>query len=385
MDTERRQNKIIPIITFIVFAVTVALIYFANRYVPFMMDDLWYSTRLYDEEPIRSLSDIFSAQLWHYNNWGGRSMTHSMLQIVLMCGEGVADVLNTVMVFVLSGMITIAASYKKTTDGKFYSKILLLTAIAGIIFSFNANWEMSMFWQSGALNYLYITIFIIGFMHCYTRELEGTVKPYKLIAVWIIPLGIIAGWSNENMGPVAFLMAVATIIVLWRTNRKPGLWMYFGAASALLGSALCILAPGNFVRSKEAPDASLGLKWKLFLRSFYEVKAGTEFLFMTVLATFAVWVVLKYFALLKLNMREIFFLAGALLSWGAMFLSPHYPDRATFGTMILLVCAIISMTGRILSKKPELRNAFIAAATIIWIRGMFFPAEFIACSLGWVK
>ena len=75
----------------------------------------------------------------------------------------------------------------------------------------------------------------------------------------------------------------------------------------------------------------------------------------------------------------------ALLSWGAMILSPHYPDRATFGTMVLLICVILSLTGRILEKQKELLGAVLGAGLLIWLRGMFFLGEFLAISWGWIK
>ena len=50
--------------------VFILVTYMTHRAVPFMMDDIWYSTMLYDESiPIASLSDIVESQVWHYNNW----------------------------------------------------------------------------------------------------------------------------------------------------------------------------------------------------------------------------------------------------------------------------------------------------------------------------
>ena len=46
-----------------------------------LTDDEWYSTVLYADTPIRNLSDIIRAQIWHYFNWGGRSMALSLIHI----------------------------------------------------------------------------------------------------------------------------------------------------------------------------------------------------------------------------------------------------------------------------------------------------------------
>lgn len=48
-----------------------------------------------------------------------------------------------------------------------------------MVLGLNANWRMSMFWQAGAANYLYITVFILLFVWCYLREVpdEGSFLP----------------------------------------------------------------------------------------------------------------------------------------------------------------------------------------------------------------
>ena len=72
-------------------ALLLLVMFVTHRAIPFMMDDLWYSTMLSDDTPISSISDIVKSQIWHYNNWGGRSMTHSILQLTLLAGELAAD------------------------------------------------------------------------------------------------------------------------------------------------------------------------------------------------------------------------------------------------------------------------------------------------------
>ena len=231
-----KSRKIMWILSGVLTAVFILVIFLTHRIVPFMMDDLWYSTMLFDESrPITSLSDIVESQIWHYLNWGGRSMTHGILQLTLLAGELGADLLNVVFTLLLAGMICIVSGYRK---------LPAFFAAGGMVLGLNANWKMSMFWQAGAANYLYITVFILAFLYCYLRELpeegvsfsrknssgagsmaavKGNVDgnagvgvkvpgerpeaegPYPKslpgILFWILPLGILAGWSNENMGP----------------------------------------------------------------------------------------------------------------------------------------------------------------------------------------
>lgn len=370
---KEKSGKIIGIVTGILLAVTAVMVYVVNVKIPFMMDDLWYSTMLSSEEPIHSLGDIIQSQTWHYFNWGGRSMTHSILQLTLLLGERGADLLNLIMVFLLGIMICVVADTRKFPA--------LLAAIAMVI-GLNANWKMSMFWQAGAANYLYITVFILAFLYCYLREEPGRLWG---ITLWIIPLGVLTGWSNENMGPTAWILSLVAILSWRRKGYQVKPWMILGNVSCLIGSMVMILAPGNFVRSAEAPDAGYGVLWKLFLRCYAESRAALEYLFPTLLVLAFVLVLAVPVLHVKLGRTNALLLLGALLSWGAMVLSPHYPDRAAFGTMVLLICVILSMAGKIWKEKPELKLPMFGIMALIWLRGMYYLGEYLALCFGWIR
>lgn len=186
--------------TFMLLA-SLVMVFVVNLNSSFMMDDLWYSTKLFSEEPISSVKDIIAAQFWHYNNWGGRTMAHTLLQFILLWGKRPAEILNTLAVL-LSAVIIMGIS--ETISGIKYelkNKIGIVALLIGTIHGLNANWRMSMYWESGAANYLYITIFILLFLWCYIRKIcKESEKNLPGTCIWIIPLALIAGWSNENMG-----------------------------------------------------------------------------------------------------------------------------------------------------------------------------------------
>ena len=320
--------------------------FMAHRTVPFMMDDEWYGTNLATGAPLRTLADVVEGQVWHYLNWGGRSITHGILQLTLMEGELWADVLNVVMTLLLAYMICIVSEQKKP-----WSFLLASSLLVGL----NANAKMSMFWQAGLVNYVYSSVWILLFLWPYlqvadhpadSKVLQASKGTELLLAIAMLPLGLITGWSNENMGPTCFLLA--GIVIFWRRQmqkREIPLWMYFGAFSSLVGSGLVILAPGNFVRSAAIEEK--GFLGTVMDRAFSMYEAGIAFLFPVVLLL--TLLLLLYMVQLggKLSTGQILLLLGMLLSYGAMALSPHYPDRATFGTMVLGIVLINSLTARI--------------------------------------
>lgn len=378
---EEKKNRIIWICSAVLMLISMYVIYITHRAVPFMMDDDWYSTNLSTGEPLASLKDIPESQVWHYLNWGGRSMTHGLLQLILMMGEHAADILNVGVTLLLTWVICVMAGYRNLPA--FFAGFAML-------FGLNANWKMSMFWQSGAANYLYITVFILFFLYCYLREIpdsQSSVAASALpgITFWILPLGIVAGWSNENMGPAAWVVTLAALFLLKKESRKIRPWMILGNVGCLAGSILVVAAPGNFVRSAEVASNEYGILWKLFLRCYAESQAALFYLFPALLLLTAVLLMGKGILRLPVGKRNLLLLLGALLSWGAMILSPHYPDRATFGTMVLMICVILSMVRDILKARKDLNLWFWLVSILVWLRGMFYLGEFLATLWGWIR
>lgn len=372
---KEKQSRVIEVLTVFLLVVSVIMIYVVNSKIPFMMDDLWYSTKLSSETPISSFADIAESQVWHYNNWGGRSMAHGLLQMILLCGEGFADVLNVVVTFVLAALICRVAGSRR---------LPVLLGAVGMLLGLNANWKMSMFWQSGAANYLYITIFVLLFLACYLREAEGVTGDLPGITLWMIPLGLFAGWSNENMGPAVWV--ISAIVIGLRAKDKQGvkLWMLLGNLTCLIGSVLMIAAPGNFVRSNEAAANGYGVLWNCFLRCYAESKAAMEFLFPTLLILGFLLFISKGVLQIPIGRKNSLLMLCALLSWGAMVLSPHYPDRAAFGTMVLLICTILSLVKEIARKRADAVPWLFGGAVLVWLRGMFYLGEYLAICWGWI-
>ena len=170
-----------------------------------------------------------------------------------------------------------------------------------------------------------------------------------------------------------------------REKAKVKPWMVLGNLFCLAGSVLVVVAPGNFVRSTEAAANEYGSLWNFFLRCYAESRAALDFLFLALVILAGVLIIGKGVLKLSIGRRNSLLLLGALLSWGAMILSPHYPDRATFGTMVLVICVILSMSGKILKAREDLRYWMYGGLGLVWLRGMFYLGEFLAVCWGWIK
>ena len=201
----------------------------------------------------------------------------------------------------------------------------------------------------------------------------------------MILLGIMAGWSNENMGPAVWIVSLLVILLKIKQKQKIKLWMILGNIACLCGSILVIVAPGNFVRSGQVAENQYGLLWRCFLRGYAEAQAFLVFLFPTLLILMFMLALSKVVLKQPLGIKNVLLLLGALLSWGAMVLSPHYPDRATFGTMVLLICVILSLAGKVIRKRQDLGGILWWGSVLVWLRGMYYLGEYLAICWGWIR
>ncbi len=178
------------------------------------------------------------SQVWHFLNWGGRCVTHGILQLTLMCGELGADMLNMIATLVLGWMVCVMVGWRKP---------FCFLCASSLIVALNANVKMSMFWQAGTVNYVYSTVWILAFLWPYLRQTEEPeADDLPLVNLWIWPLGLMAGWSNENMGPASLVTALAAVGYLVKgKKRRLKAWMAGGPAACLLGSILVVAAPAT--------------------------------------------------------------------------------------------------------------------------------------------
>ncbi len=342
--------------------ITVTILYFlANRRMWWYTDDELYSTNLVTGIHLATLNDVIESQIWHYFNWGGRTVAHTLLQLLFFTTATFIDVFNVACLLLLAFF-----------SNKLLSKPTLFSFSAiycGLIF-FNVSWMETFLWQSGVANYLYMGVLQFIFIFIYYKGIDCEKKKEWLNAI-TIPLGLMVGWSNENMGPAIFLGLLAIIVYRIRVKKSCPVWMITGSIFNAIGSAFLIIAPGNYVRSTE-----VGLGLSPILTVLYRViSIGNSFFsYMVVPIVFAILSVAIYKAVckLKFDFFDFVLLGMAILSWGAMIMAAHYPGRATFGTVLL----ITTFSFRLLNKAApclgeKTKKWFAFGNLFLWL-GVFY-------------
>ena len=411
----RKQSAIINVIACGLFFLLLLLVYLCNKAVVFMQDDLWYSTNLVTETRIKEFADILQSQVWHYLNWGGRTVAHTLLQCLLWGGDNLCNILNTLFFAGLS--VFMAIIFRKKRD---YMMVLLA---GSMLVAFNPNILETLFWQSGTVNYLYMTMLMFPLVWVYLRYLkkeyraaEGGEKisgvetisteslnaenaaesksreeepdeinlPQNILyAFGIFFWGLIAGWTNENMGPTLFLLTVVTEILLVRKKRKIPAWMITGSVSLAIGSGAMILAPGNSVREQEI--ASLG-SWKLDLckRVIDYARGAAEYLFPLILVLIFTFVMYRLVLKKLPDIATLLLIGCGVTAYLALALSPHMPDRSIFGIMCFFIWAVINMLSDIFEteKKQRYRQLITLFITAVALHKLFFLW---AQGVGWYR
>ena len=116
-------------------------------------------------------------------------------------------------------------------------------------------------WITGSANYLWCTLLILCFLYQYYKlyRTRGEKKNDTVIhAVFLFFLGILTGWTNENMS-ISLLLLIAVFIYLIRKEvDNPPRWIYWGMIGFILGAIILFAAPGNYLRvAGETDNAGL--------------------------------------------------------------------------------------------------------------------------------
>ena len=158
------------------------------------------------------------------------------------------------------------------------------------------------------------------------------------------------------MGPTCFVLTIGTIIFLAVNKKKIPFYLYEGAFMTLVGSALLILAPGNFVRNQFVEKASfteiIRGRTDTFLLSSADYLLPS-FLFALIL------LIIQIYVLKEIKPRDIALFSFAVIAQGAMLLSPTYPQRASFGIMCVLITYIVSVISSLFENHKKTKPLLI--------------------------
>ena len=296
------------------------------------------------EDAIRvsSLKDLFESQISHYYTWSGRIVSHTIAQLFLWFGKGTFSFINAFISVVL-----IAEIYWCACKGRISLSFSpgMLIGVFFAVWAFSPDFSHVFLWLTGACNYLWTTVFMLGFLLPYVRKyyfINEKIADNNWFILVMSFLGVIAGCSNENN--VCWIILILLVFVFM--NRKKSeieLWMFTGVAGLIVGYLLLMFAPGNMVRLLAETKGAHWVTWA-------EIKENIVLLF---IIFFFFHIFLWYFNLRSLYslsknkankeaakeilLAKIMCITSFCMTFMMIF-SPTFPPRSTFlGTVLLII------------------------------------------------
>ena len=342
-----------------IFAFIVVFFFIRNMLIPMAFDDyvyafIWNGTfaqGLSSLERVSSITDVFISQWTHYFTWGGRIISHAFVQFFIMIGKEYFNVVNTLVFAILIWLIN-----KISTNTNHFEKINLMWIFLGL-WACTAQFAFTTLWLSGACNYMWMTVLQLLFLLPYVNALRNNKRINEGRKLWIIPLGVIAGWTNEAGGLAVIGMTFLIMIVLYH-QRRLEYWHKLGLAALIFGSVMLIASPGNMTRmAMNHPDFHWNVALLIhYLRtSFYEILSKNFILY---LPTIYYFLKRRYGKWSANDMLIVIFALGGLAVPTVMLASPEFFSHVGFPSTVFFTISSTIALNEIFSQKlyPKLTN-----------------------------
>lgn len=367
-------------------------VFLLNYFFPIYCDDMMYSVVKYRETINlgENLKEIGSFLNLYYFTWGGRVIAHVFASILLLFDFIGQDVINT-LVYCMLIYLVYRIARKDTNQNVF---LFLLITIS--VFYFTPSFLSSAVWKTGSANYLWTTTLTLAFAFFYIRYYNQ--KNYQnsiLRSVLFFFFGIVAGWTNENLGPVLFLICLVYAYLIYTTkDLKMPTWVIVGLIGVAIGCCLLILAPGNAARAEaEGYTGILNISDTLGKR-LSGIAGSYRYFMLRPIIIYLVFLLFNFLYPKHVEQRKstiiqslIFFLAANIAIWVTLF-SPTFPPRAFMSVTVLTVLSYSMLYANIDFSKlfPKILNLvllllltlFAAKDYITFFRGTQFLHRAIA-------
>ena len=328
---------------FILFAAFV-MIYAYNILTPYMSDDYAYACNVREAS---SLWDLMRQQYGEYLSNSGRVIGQFNVRLSLSVDKQVYNLVNSFMFMAL--VLLMYANIRRRRKNDIFVLLLIIT----FLWRFAVDFGQTMLWICGACNYLWGSVFILGFVTLYRHFLERPekIRHQALLAAVTFPFGVLAGWCNENTSGGGLMLVLMFGLNFWWERRKKKArsvypFMISGVAGMCCGMLGMISAPGIRNRSETMSEGEYAGIVGLFSR-IYKITINLRKLFFPVIV---IMVIVLVFLVLQKKLQRwqqvrqnetVLFLTAAVATSYALAMAPTPMDRAYFGAGIFLFIACI--------------------------------------------
>lgn len=353
----------------LILGVALMMIYVYNLLTPYWSDDYIYA---FEARQASSLWDLIKQQYGEYLSNSGRIIGQFNIRLSLLGSKHIFNVINTGMFGALVLLMYGNIRRKKKYD------ILMLLFVLLFLWRYTVDFGQTMLWICGSCNYLWGSVFILGFVTLCRHLLENTdkIKHPLLAATGVFFFGVLAGWCNENTsGGGLLLVLLFAANDIWDRKKKGEKTIHPFMITAVAGMCCGILgmisAPGVRNRS-ETMSAGEYTGLVGLLSRIYKTTMTIRELFFELLILFIIVVTflvlqqkLKEWKQIRRNESILFFLSAAATAY-VLAIIPTTADRAFFGAGVFLMIAVLQGIADIdVEKETVLRGVKYASAGIL--------------------
>lgn len=231
-----KKNKYL-IITFSL----ISLIYFIR----FLNYDLYGDDYLYKKAAVCSLPQIAQFIRWHMTMYNGRTLVHTLLVLFLRNGFTTALCKFMGAFFIpFTGYIAASAASrdKSIREDSTVFALGIFSLVGTVVFC------ESVYWMSGAFNYFYTTLGVIGAYILYSRKPKSP---------WLFPLALILGATTEQVGIMAVGLFALLLLDRIIQTKKFDARLFIQLLLSVGGYLTVVLSAGTFSRMDKQGGISI--------------------------------------------------------------------------------------------------------------------------------
>ncbi|NNE27688.1 MAG: hypothetical protein HKN09_12660 [Saprospiraceae bacterium] len=308
------------------------LLLYLNLLSPLMPgDDYLYSLKIpsdhyLGDQPIQSLRDYFESQVNHFYNYNYRVLPHAILQAILLLPPWLFDILNTMVFLALPAIIMRGTKVTRANYLPWYAMILLFLWI------FHFDLGRSYFWTTGALNYSWILIPQLLYIHILLDHNSQNGRGQSKLLIF---LALLIMMTNEQV--VLSLFAVTIWIFINRLIKEKKV------AVPVLTAGLILLCGGLIMYYSSSMQFRLereGFNYETNSARWIEYLRRVTYYFISYAS---VGLILFFHGWTKSRFvdKTVYLISIVLLSMLAMSQAPLFePRSAIFGFVVLLMATV---------------------------------------------
>ena len=303
---------------------------------PYMSDDIVYGDAV---AKAGNFFDLFSQEYEHYMGHTGRSVAHFILRIFLFSGTKATLNVGAALVFTALALLI----YRNVTV-KYEYDVRLLGLVLLMLWFLDPAISNTVFWESGACNYLFTTTIIMSFLTLFREKVSGGIPA----VIGMLFLGILAGWCNENTSGGLILFELILICYYYFQNKKSFSFMTAPMVSGLVGTfagfVMLLLSPGNYGRLDVLEEEHTGIV--ALVARFLKITLNIKNNYMVLLTALILCLVVIYY--LTGNLALFWEKSKSIILFGVLFFATCYalimvPSselRSYYGASIFLMIGV---------------------------------------------